>query len=293
LRFSLPLKNDFFSQKIKIDIRLAQDSGAAWRVHGLPKKLSLSPGQSRVIDFSFTAIPKKARYPLPAIEIVLWLGITGTNIVKAKRKISLYEKLLGLRPVLTVSQTSKKPVLDGRLTDQLWKGAPTVPVLGLMNGCRSICPKTSVWLAYDKNALYLAFLCAEPKTAKIKTVATKRDGRLWKDDSVEIMLDGNGDGQSYHQIIVNTAGVLYDGKGFDKKVDIKGLRAQTAVGQGAWFAEVAVPWKGLGLDGPPKKAGMLLVRNRLAGSKHTILQFPLNPKGNHQSAMFTEFRLQK
>ncbi|MCJ7822761.1 MAG: hypothetical protein MUQ26_06785, partial [Armatimonadetes bacterium] len=54
--------------------------------------------------------------------------------------------------------------------------------------------------------------CREPKRQFIRPRALKHDGNVWEDDSVEIFIDPAGDRKSYVQLIVNAAGVTYEGR---------------------------------------------------------------------------------
>ena len=162
-----------------------------------------------------------------------------------------------------------------------------------MDRKRPIEPRTRVWGAYDKEALYLAFRCEEPKMDAIKTDAKQRDEAAYSDDSVEIMFDPTGETKTYYQIVVNTEGVVFDGQRLDNKVDLEHLQGAASLEANHWSAEIRIPWTDVGLDGPPEKAGILLGRNRHAGSKHEVFQFPVSPKGNHQPGVFAELLLEE
>lgn len=75
---------------------------------------------------------------------------------------------------------------------------------------------TEAWLAYDDNNLYLSVRCIEPNLDKLVTKTTKRDGRVWQDDSIEFMIDTNLDRKTYFHFVANAAGVIYDGMKTDK-----------------------------------------------------------------------------
>ena len=111
---------------------------------------------------------------------------------------------------------------------------------------------------------------------------------------MEVLLDPTGEGDRYFHVIVNAEGTVQDAEKFDADVNLKGLRAAAQVQKGeAWTAEVAIPWKDVGLDGPAEDATLLLARNRQAGGEHEVFQFPVSPDGNHQPGFFVRLILLK
>ena len=80
--------------------------------------------------------------------------------------------------VLEPPRITVEPKIDGALDDDIWKSFPA-----LENNFISFSPyfgevlpqKTKIWLAYDRDNLYLAFYCLDPEPEKIKTSISKRD----------------------------------------------------------------------------------------------------------------------
>jgi hypothetical protein len=113
---------------------------------------------------------------------------------------------------MLATHVTRPPVIDGRLDDDAWAGAP------LPTGAwRSYNPlygdqieqQTTVWAAYDRQALYFAFRCDDPDPSGIKTSITKRDN-IWADDWVGLSLDALGSGQSSYHLMVNPSGIQLD-----------------------------------------------------------------------------------
>jgi hypothetical protein len=109
-------------------------------------------------------------------------------------------------------QVSRPPVIDGSLDDEAWAGAPLPtgqwrsynPLYG-----DQIPQLTTVWAAYDKEALYFAFRCDDPDPSGIKTSITRRDN-IWADDWVGLSLDALGTGQTSYHLMVNPSGIQLD-----------------------------------------------------------------------------------
>ena len=69
--------------------------------------------------------------------------------------------------------------------------------------------QTTVWVGYDKDALYFAFRCDDPEPSRIKTSVTRRDN-IWSDDWVGLSLDALGTGQTSYHLLVNPSGIQLD-----------------------------------------------------------------------------------
>ena len=113
---------------------------------------------------------------------------------------------------LRAARLAQPPVIDGRLDDQAWAGAPlpTGPWQSYNPLHGDTVPQTTaVWVGYDSDALYFAFRCADPDAAQIKTSVTRRDN-IWTDDWVGLSLDALGTGQVSYHLMVNPSGIQLD-----------------------------------------------------------------------------------
>ncbi|MFW5803237.1 MAG: carbohydrate-binding family 9-like protein [Verrucomicrobiota bacterium] len=290
--FPMPVENHW-SEALQVTVQPEGGHGAAWQFAGAIGETTLAPGEAKTLEIRARAAHGKARYPLPRVKVDLALENEEANGAQDSTSTTLALPLVGTRPPLKIKPTDAAPTIDGELNEPAWQDTPDVALLGRMDQKRPVKPRTRVWGAYDEDALYLAFHCEEHQMEALKTDAKQRDEAVYSDDSVELMLepDGDGEGRDYYQIVVNTAGVIFDGQGFNKEVNLPDLRAGASTAGDHWTAEIAIPWNDLGLDGPPQKAGILLGRNRHVGNKHEIFQFPLSPKGNHQPGVFAELDL--
>lgn len=116
------------------------------------------------------------------------------------------------RPEVRATRLSTAPVIDGRLDDAAWQEAPVEtgewlsynPLYG-----DTIPQQTTVWIAFDADAIYFAFKCDDPDPSGIKTSVTRRDN-IWQDDWVGLSLDALGTGQLSYHMMVNPNGVQLD-----------------------------------------------------------------------------------
>ena len=119
---------------------------------------------------------------------------------------------VGFQGGLRATYLSQPPVIDGRLDDDAWSAAPLKtgewksynPLHG-----DTVPQQTTVWVGYDKDALYFAFRCDDPEPGRIKTSITRRDN-IWSDDWVGLSLDALGTGQTSYHLMVNPSGIQLD-----------------------------------------------------------------------------------
>jgi len=171
-----------------------------------------------------------------------------------------------------VRQTAVPPVMDGKLDEKCWQEATkfedfvSAGSYGEQTGLTK--ERTTARLIYDGRNLYVAFKCFESNIAGLRADMKELDGRIEQDDSVGVFLDANHDRQSYHYVLVNSAGTCTDKKGaygvreeWNPKIQVK-----TAVGDDSWVVEMAIPFSELGMNSPHGKTwGVNFVRNHRAG----------------------------
>lgn len=117
-----------------------------------------------------------------------------------------------VRPEIRATHTSRAPIVDGVLDDEVWQGEPVTtgewlsynPLYG-----DPLPQKTTVWIAHDANSVYFAFKCDDPDPSGIKTSVTRRDN-IWQDDWIGLSLDALGTGQLSYHMMVNPSGVQND-----------------------------------------------------------------------------------
>ena len=145
--------------------------------------------------------------------------------------------------------------LDGKLDDALWNDSAKIylhPFKGNQKGLKTV--NTLVYALRDKDYLYFAFKCVEPRLSNMSYSFRKNDDEdIWRDSSVEIFLNPSGDLINYYQILVNPTGSYSDNKsekiGVTHLVDWKwnsDATVKTFVGDNDWSVEIAIPLKNLG-----------------------------------------------
>ena len=159
--------------------------------------------------------------------------------------------LAGALPVslVRVPATRDNITVDGRLNEAAWAQAAQIPIR-IKPDSFPYDRESFAQLLYGEKALYVAFRAPLAGHAPV-TEQAERDGNLWQDDSFEILLWPKDfeDNDKLYQFIVNSRGVVYDGRGVDSKWNAE-IQSAGAVGEKEWTVEVAIPYASLGMEKP-------------------------------------------
>jgi len=158
--------------------------------------------------------------------------------------------------------TSRSPIIDGTENDSIWQ--QIIPILLKDNRSGNEAQEselqTYVKACYDDSTLYFFFLCNDPD---IWTSFTQRDEHLWENEAVEVFIDVDDVPETYVEIEVSPANVLFDSYIVDTvNIDVaktalfnlKGIRTAVAVSgtlnerddkDDNWTVEIAIPFADL------------------------------------------------
>ncbi len=177
-----------------------QDSGTAWRI--VPGRISfaLTPRGSASQSFRFSLPGPDSIFPLPRYNMPFEY-LPG-------RRTELNE-CLPIRREAGLIRVRNRPLLDGRLDDPCWQTTASLRSFGAQDGARGAIEPAQVWVGADESLLFLAIRCQESDTARIKAKVKERDGRVYDDDHVNIVLSF-GSITDYYQLFVNSEGTLAD-----------------------------------------------------------------------------------
>jgi hypothetical protein len=211
-------------------------------------------------------------------------------------------------------------VVDGRLDEPAWqKTAPTRefvhPGTGAPLGPGAPLGGT-VRVRYDDTALYLAFE-ARDRNVRGGFDASSVDPHLWTRDTVELMLDpdGDGDNRDYYEIQVNPQGLVFDSRFDDynsprvlpdgpfghQDFDSHLQRAVTVLGtlddpsdqDRGYIVEAALPWKSLtkAQQVPPKAGSEWRANFYVMKDNGGVSWSPILGQGNfHKASRFGRLR---
>ena len=85
--------------------------------------------------------------------------------------------------------------IDGSLNEEDWSRAQVIEdfMQQYPDEGQPLSERTEVRLLYDREKLYIGFECYDSEPEKIVANEMRRDGQLWQNDNVYIMLDTYGD----------------------------------------------------------------------------------------------------
>ena len=154
------------------------------------------------------------------------------------------------------------PVIDGRFDDPVWQQAKPVWLRENRTGVEVSDKRltTQVMTCYDDSTLYIAFGCSDPD---IWSDYTQRDQYLWQEEAVEVFIDVDDEPNTYVEIEVSPANVLFDSYITDPvnidvpataKFNLAGIKTAVHVDgtlnkrddtDHSWSVELAIPFKDL------------------------------------------------
>ena len=158
--------------------------------------------------------------------------------------------------------------IDGNLDEPDWKKADTVSGFKLTNNTGFAKNQTYVRVFHEEENIYFGVECMEPMTDKV-TEDTREalDGPVWQDNTVEFFLNHPDLANSYYQIIVSSAGKVFDhyvtpGSKPDRSFT-SGIEVKTKKLKDRWILEARIPTAPLGekcFDGQAWKVNVLRAR---------------------------------
>ena len=164
----------------------------------------------------------------------------------------------------TAGFVERAPVIDGDLSDDVWKNAGWSDAFVDIEGDRKPLPplNTRMKMVWDKNYLFIAAELEEPD---VWGKLTERDAVIYHDNDFEVFIDTENTGHQYFELEFNALNTVFDlflakpyrsNSGALISWDAPGLRSAVKV-QGTlnragdkdkgWTVEIAVPFKALSI----------------------------------------------
>lgn len=168
-----------------------------------------------------------------------------------------------------IARLESPVTIDGDVSDAAWKSARRVDSFVEYFRSDNMAPpaKTVSFLAYDDEALYVAFIADDPEPSAIRAPLVDRDKVLGDQDYVAILLDTLNDRRSGVAFRVNPRGVQTDSlvndatgeEDFSPDFFYEAVALRTATG---WSAELRIPLASLRYPASdPQTWGVILMRN--------------------------------
>ncbi len=174
---------------------------------------------------------------------------------------------------------------DGKVDQGEWK--ESVPITGFTTlDAKLAKEETELYLGYDKDNLYIGFVCYQSQIDKLKAHVQKRDSlQIFDDDNMEIFLDTGYNQKYYYHLTVNSIGTRFDqvmrGLSWDGN-----WKVVTHKGKDYWSGEIVVPFKSLGIESPQKGDRWGVNFCRTNSSEKEIARWGVPVGSNHQPQLF-------
>jgi len=127
---------------------------------------------------------------------------------------------------------------------------------------------TSVKVYWDDKGVHIQAVCMEPDMSALRKSSTKHDGDVWKDDSIEIMVD-TGDGNADRHLVVTAGNNRYDAMANDASWNPE-WQSDVKLAKDRWTATVTLPFSVFGEVTPQTSWQFVIIRN----SKPEAVGFP-------------------
>jgi hypothetical protein len=211
-----------------------------------------------------------ALYPVPELELALSRPPAGGR--------DFVNRVIRVEPVRLRQRDIASPRIggpmkcDGRLDEPAWRDAAVLGGFTRAKGRRHSGEET-VWIAHDEEAIHIAARVEGLLPCRMDAGSVKRDERriIRHDESWTFTFTAQGAYPLSFVLGANTRGTQYD--------SLSGVTTWNPRWEfvpvplsGGWQAEVRIPWKALGLQGPPP--GLLRANfQRRDGSDESLVEW--------------------
>ena len=166
------------------------------------------------------------------IVILALLGVAGGSLCAAE----FYTP-----PVVSVPLLASAPVVDGKVEAEEWRFAAVLSDFVLLGGKALPALPTTVYVAYDEQAVYVAAKLFDPQPNQLRREVTEADGEVWRDDCLELFIDTKGERRTYARLAVNALGTKYDSEGRDAAANFQ-WDVATSLTEDGWSVEIRLPF---------------------------------------------------
>ena len=134
---------------------------------------------------------------------ILFLSIFNIGYTQEKLKTAVED---GSIPTYIVTRTTAPILIDGKLDEKDWKQAHEVELVN-NRGAGEPRLKTTIRFLWNDDYLYAAFYCEDPDAW---TIYKKEDDPVWIAESVELLIDPDGNGKNFYALEIAPNNVKFD-----------------------------------------------------------------------------------
>jgi hypothetical protein len=184
---------------------------------------------------------------------------------------------------LSIARVTEKITVDGEVLDSEWSGARRIDgFVEYFRGDNTAPPASTIgMLAYDAEAVYVAFLATDPRPDDIRAPLVDRDKVLGDQDYVAILIDTSNDRRAGVAFRVNPRGVQTDSvvndqtgeEDFSPDFFYEAVARRTENG---WAAEMRIPLSSLRYPpSDPQTWGVIMMRNYPRDFRYIMSNTPI------------------
>ena len=243
-------------------------------------------GRTVVLHSPSVPAPVAARYCFWAGAPWSLKDVTGRLVSPFRTDDWSWDLPSNSRAAAIAARTAHSPTIDGNLDEPMWKTATPITHFTHAHTYRPAGTATEARLLWDDQHLYVGFRCAHAASKhESDDTAHSNERAFWRHDHVEMLIAAGNAPTRYHRIALNSQGERYDAIAInDARLNVhrlpelvmmplhRGLdeswssHADHAVigSTDAWTAELAIPWRSLGVmcGGAVSAVGLQLRRGR-------------------------------
>ncbi len=144
--------------------------------------------------------------------------------------------------------------IDGLLSEPVWQANPGISDFIQVEPHSGAQPTeaTRVWVAYSRDALYVAVRSEDRSPGRIVATNMRRDAELGENDKIEIVIDTHHDHRNAYYFATNPVGALVDGRVSENQepsLEWDGIWiVRTNIDDRGWSAEFEIPFKTVGFS---------------------------------------------
>lgn len=187
--------------------------------------------------------------------------------------------------------------IDGRLDEPSWRRGEwhsNFTLLDMPDQLASF--QTRFKVRFDASHLYIGVQADEPDIPAMRKEVAKRDGKVFRDDCVEVMIDPTGERIEYYHFIVNGLGTLYDaqrrqgGHVFSAEWN-SSATAAAHIDADFWSVELRIPVIELGLTAASITDWAINIARERRPAPPELSTFAPLTGGFHQSTLYSALQL--
>ena len=174
--------------------------------------------------------------------------------------------ILYSQPQIKIIRTDTPPVIDGVLSDEVWKLAEPVTefVQREPHTGEPVSERTEFYLLYDEHYIYIGVRCYDDPDGIVGREMA-HDANLRNDDRVQLIFDTHFDKRNAYWFQIGPRGskgegiISENGAGFNR--DWRALwEGKASIQAWGWDAEIAIPFKTLNFDSGQTTWGVKFIR---------------------------------